>query len=214
MSEYYFLYRPIRVGNMGGVLPTRYDKNTITLGLGEREGYYLGKTVDPASVEDIKEFFIRFITEEEARGFQLLGVNKIREESPDNPEGTERDLTEEEQQAQNKAYNLILKLKLRSKINSRIGDTEEIIADLTKRIELLERLLLRVMYYQLSGQEIPEELKQSYLPLIQAYVQSVDNGNFKSRIDVEDVHEVFGRLTVRFNEITNIVKEEYLDKKL
>ena len=28
MSEFYFLYKPIRIGNMGGVLPTRYDKNT------------------------------------------------------------------------------------------------------------------------------------------------------------------------------------------
>ena len=107
----------------------------------------------------------------------------------------------------------MLKENTRKAINGSVGDIYDLIADLSKRVALIERLLLRVTPYVLKGKQIPDELKNMYLPMIEQYIQMVDNGMLVDRIDLEDTTKIFQELIQKNNKISEIVKKEYLDKK-
>lgn len=206
----YFIYKASNIANLGGVLP-KVDDAKFTLGQAYYEGYYLGSTPNPENVSEIKEYFVTFIDDETAEGFKLLGVTQLPVD-PAQPESEMRPLTADETAKQQKAQKLIYKLQLRDKIYANVGDVGDIIADLSKRVDMLERLLMRTMYYILQNQAIPQTLIDNYLPVIQNYITAVDSGTLKLRADLEDPQVVYNKLHERFNTITNLVKTEYLDK--
>lgn len=207
---FYFLYKFQNIANIGGVFPKTKD-GEIELGLGVQDGYYLGKMISHESLNSIKNYFVCFIDDDTADGFKLVGITQIPID-PMNPHTEYRDLTTTELTKQALADKLLLKLKLRSHISLEVGDTDDLIADMSKRTDLIERLLLRVFYYTLQDIPIPQAIKDAYLPMVTNYINSVDNQTLRVRADLEDPQEVFNKLAIRTTKIADIVKEEYFDK--
>jgi uncharacterized protein YeeX (DUF496 family) len=206
----YFIYKSQNIANIGGVFPKTSD-DEFKLGLGVFEDYYLGEVTSIDSIVKIKEYFVYFLTDEEAEGFKLLNVNKILID-PSDVESKERDLNENELANKALAEKVILKLKLRNKIYNNVGDLEDLISDLSKRLDLLERLVMRTFFYTLKGESVPQPILDAYLPMVESYISSVDKELIVTRADLEDPNELFSKLIKRFTNISNLVKSEYLDK--
>jgi len=210
----YFLYKPQNISNLGGVFPNPQPPEEFTLGITERRGYYLGYTDNPENIHKIKDYFVCWLDDDTAEGFKLLDVTQIPED-PSDPESAMRDLTDDELAKQKKAENLVLKLSFRHKLYSLSNlDLEDMFADLTKRVEMLERLCIRAFYYIFNGQDIPQELKDKYLPLIESAINAIDTEGIQLRVDYEDVSAIFDKIKERAATIDSLVKTEYLDKKV
>lgn len=110
--------------------------------------------------------------------------------------------------------NWIYKLNARNEIETQIGDDKDIISDVSKRLALLERLVMRLANERFSGVPLEEPFASGYAQLAASYVQAVDNDIFKDRVDYENNIDVFTNLMQKFNKIGEIVNEEYLSKKM
>ncbi len=85
-------------------------------------------------------------------------------------------------------------------------------ADLAKRVGMVERLVMRMAYYLLSDQPISQEVKDAYYPMVQKYVQAIDAGQIEDRVDLESNVRIQEVLTERFNRIARIVDEVHLGR--
>lgn len=109
--------------------------------------------------------------------------------------------------------NWIYKINARNRIEAEVGDTLDLIADLSKRVSLNERLLLRLSNEILNNNAIPDPIRSGYAQLCAEYVYAVDNNIFMDRTDLENPLDIFTTLMSRMGQITSIVKEEYFDNK-
>lgn len=207
---YYFLYTFQNMANIGGVFP-RTEKDEFTLGISAFKELYLGTVVDPELINKISNYFICFIDEDVAEGFKIISAKRLPID-PSSPESKSRDLTEKELALQAKAKALVLKLKLRPKIYREIGDINDMVADMSKRIDLLEKILLKTTFFLFQDTEIPQAMKDTYLPMITKYISDIENDTIKAKEDLEDPQTLFDKLAARKSTIAKIVKSEYLDK--
>lgn len=97
-----------------------------------------------------------------------------------------------------------------AQIQSEIGDTSDLMADLAKRIGMVERLVMRMAYYLLSDQAISQEVKDAYYPMVEQYVNGVDGGLIEDRVDLESNVRLQEVLTERYNRIAQIVDTAHL----
>jgi len=114
-----------------------------------------------------------------------------------------------------KSINDLLKLKTRTRIDLEVGDNEDLIADLSKRITMLERLVIRLSKDLLTNtpDNIPT-INEMYSPMVDGYLQLLSFYNNQANIaDLEDPMALFQKLFDRSVKITEIVKNDYLDKK-
>lgn len=111
----------------------------------------------------------------------------------------------ESQDDVNKAY-------ARMRISAEVGDDRDLIADLSKRTDLLERGLVRLLAHTLGGTQMTDEYRQRYLAYAEQMISLVENGLYVPRADLEDEATLVERILARQNEIAAIVKTEYLDK--
>lgn len=111
----------------------------------------------------------------------------------------------ENQDDVNKAY-------ARMRIAAEVGDDRDLIADLSKRTDLLERGLVRLLAHVLGGTQMTDEYRQRYLAYAEQMISLVENGLYVPRADLEDEATLVERILSRQNEIAAIVKTEYLDK--
>ena len=126
----------------------------------------------------------------------------------------DENLTPEQIIDKNKIKNWIYKLNARNRINAEIGDVYDQLANTDRRIGMLERLCLRMFKAILNNESLPPEHLERYTAFCNGYVDMVDAGYYVDRADLENEQELFASLTQKFGKITNIVKEEYFDKKI
>jgi hypothetical protein len=129
---------------------------------------------------------------------------------------TTRELTEEEIANKAKAELFLIKLETRAKITANIGDNNDLIADINKRISILERITYQTLNYLYSQSEliddIPAELQNAYGSLLNNYVNMISTGDLKDVIDLEDINNVFDKILDRINK-TSIICKEYISQK-
>jgi hypothetical protein len=129
---------------------------------------------------------------------------------------TTRELTEEEIANKAKAELFLIKLETRAKITANIGDNNDLIADINKRISILERITYQTLDYLYSQSEliddIPAELQNAYGSLLNNYVNMISTGDLKDAIDLEDINNVFDKILDRINK-TSIICKEYISQK-
>jgi hypothetical protein len=129
---------------------------------------------------------------------------------------TTRELTEEEIANKAKAELFLIKLETRAKITANIGDNNDLIADINKRISILERITYQTLDYLYSQSEliddIPAELQNTYGSLLNNYVNMISTGDLKDAIDLEDINNVFDKILDRINK-TSIICKEYISQK-
>ena len=106
----------------------------------------------------------------------------------------------------------VLKEVARERIALEIGDDRDIIADVSKRVGLLERMVMWCFNDLMTEGSIQPAEIESYLPFIQQYLGAVNLGVLVDRVDLEDKPELMARLTGRFCEIASIVQGSYLSK--
>lgn len=102
------------------------------------------------------------------------------------------------------------KERARERIFNEIGeyDIYEIVADLSKRICMLERFGMRLGQAMMENNTLPENIKEMYGAFLQAYVTGVEAREIRDRTDLENNWEVFNRLMFRMNKVADIIKEE------
>ncbi len=98
------------------------------------------------------------------------------------------------------------------KIRETIGDTDDQIADLAKRIGMVERLVMRMAQPLLQNQPVPEAIKDSYLPIVEGYIEAIDNGGVRDRVDLESNIRIAQILTERFAAIAGIVDDLHISR--
>lgn len=110
--------------------------------------------------------------------------------------------------------NELYKTHSRKLIEYNLGDIFDLMADVSKRLGMLERVVLRDINERYNNNLIPVELKNDYKNLANNYVLAIDGGFAKDRADLEDSEELYNRLINRFTLITNILQTNYFNKKV
>jgi hypothetical protein len=122
-------------------------------------------------------------------------------------------VTPTELSAQMNQYGFYKKVA-RGRIEKEVGDDKDLLADISKRLALNERLLMRLTNELLPTLAADGYVAQAYGGMIAQYLAGVDGGVIKDRADYEDTAILFGGLIVKTNKIGEIVNEEYLSKKV
>jgi uncharacterized protein YeeX (DUF496 family) len=183
--------------------------------LTENGDYYLGE-IDETEFWKIKIFQPIPVSDEVASGFYLLNTDTITEESSAG-EITTRDLTDEETSNKEAAELFFEKLEIRSQISANVGDNNDLIADINKRISLLERIVYQTLDYLYSSSElvddIPSDLQDSYGDLLNDYANKVENGEITDCVDLEGVDNIYDKIINRINTTSTICLNYIASKK-
>lgn len=178
MSNQYFVYKTNHITNIGGITPPL--PHTGHLGLAVQNGWFLG-VIDHTELDwfqKAKEFNINPCTEEEANGFKLVGVTQIRLE-----DHTTRELTEEELVLQKIGEAFLAKLELRPRVAAMVGDQDDQMSDLAKRIALLERCIF-MMYNAMKTASTPITIPEPWSTLLDTAYTDFTTQNLKDPVDV------------------------------
>lgn len=130
----YFVFKKLRIGNMGGILPRGVNV------LGDLGEWNYACVENAGKLQDIAEHFPIVIDEGIVEGLQLRNVNKLPADptvDEDDPNYKERELTEEEKANKVRALTFLNKLDIRSDICAKVGDLTDIVTDVTKLLGLV-----------------------------------------------------------------------------
>ena len=206
----YFIYKNQNIAGIGGVLP-KVDDSKFNLGQAEKDGFYLGFVKDPTDVEEMKDYFVCFVDNDISDGFKLLGLTQVPND-PGDSESDLRSLTTEEQEKQAKAEKLMRKLKVRFIISSSVGDLHDLVADISKRVDILERLLMITLQDLINNKQVTS-FDKTKIDMVNNYLSDVSARNVKTRVDIENIDSLFSKLGKRVTSITEIITNHYLQQK-
>lgn len=105
-----------------------------------------------------------------------------------------------------------IKDKIRYEIENQVLENNnynifDILADLSKRCNMLERIIMLLLKDHIDNNNLPAVL-DIYKPLIEYYITSITDGTYKSRTDLEENKlEVLTKLMERDNKITEILQK-------
>ena len=203
----YFIYKPNFIAGIGGVMPPE-EHDTTKLRIGEIDGWYLGKTEDINLLHRIREFNPIVISQNAFEGFKYYNTTStIDPNSPDKENPILIPLTTE-QLAQKDEFNKVLsKLNIRSKVETQIGDVNDIISDLSKRLVLLERICLSLFNNVTLSTPIPQE----HTDLVAQLTSDLQTQLVKDPIDVssDTLMDIYNKLKERNNILTTIMDEYF-----
>lgn len=124
------------------------------------------------------------------------------------------DLTESQIANKNKIKNWIFKLIARYRIEAEVGDIFDLHADLSKRVAVVERLAMRHFLDYVDEYPMDANIKTRYIYVSKPQIANVDMGVTIDRSDLIDASVLVDDLSTKRAKIKDIVKEEYIDKKL
>lgn len=107
-----------------------------------------------------------------------------------------------------------VKGRIRKRIQSEVIPGEEydifdLCADLAKRLNMIERGMMVLLYTMQEAGTLPEEISEPYSAIITTYMEKLSTGEYEARTDLEaDNYANFIKLMQRDNQITQILKEE------
>jgi hypothetical protein len=108
----------------------------------------------------------------------------------------------------------LLKMACRLRIDAEVGDVYDLVADLSKRVALQERMLMMFAQKLIDGEAIPgSAVALNYKPFVDQYNAATQSGAIEDRIDVEPDGRpaIFTTLLGRYDRIAKIVKSFYFD---
>lgn len=185
MSNQFFVYKTNHITNVGGITPAQ--PNTGHLGLSMRRGWFLG-VIDSSELnwfQTAKEFNINPCSEVEAAGFQLLDVTQLPVDggSPATDPNNMRSLTEQELLLQRAGEAFMAKLTLRPRVAAFIGDQDDQMSDLAKRVALLERSLFMI-YAVLQSESVMSAIPEPWHTLMATAHADFLSGALRDPIDI------------------------------
>lgn len=207
------IFKPLRINTIGGVMPP--DVHIF----GSRGDLYWGQIQSMETFSKLIEYKPMVIDESVFLGLPLLDLTQVPDETAENSgppmiNMVMRNLNEIEIINKKAAQNFLFKLEARNHIEQNIGDVHDLLADQSKRIDWLERGLVRLLAHVLGGTQMSEEYVTKYKAFAENIISAVDNNEYIVRADLEDETELFTRIAGRNVEIASIVKTDYFDKWL
>ncbi len=196
---YYFIYKPINITGIGGVsIPTITG---IDGGHGQYGDWLLGTMDNPVKLALIKEFQPRLVDEAVWRGLLLIGLTSIVDNTTIPPSSMPLNATE--LSWQKAAINWQTKENTRHQMHLQVGDTEDQIADIDKQLQLITPMAVRVYLALMhvinslpngatllsdlnTSGVLPTALIPSYDNFANSYVNAIQAGTYRDRIDVAD----------------------------
>jgi len=125
MSKVYFMYKIPR------------NKGPIVHNLADIGEWRVAETDKPERLwKELKCLYPMIIDEDTANGFKYINVTQVPVDSKD-PEGEKRELNSDELELKSLAQKAKNKLLVRSLIESKVGDINDVVADLCKVVYLL-----------------------------------------------------------------------------
>jgi len=94
----------------------------------------------------------------------------------------------------------------RERVRDVAGDAEDQIAELEKRVSIMERMLYQLAWRILDGQAT-DDLKSEYGGLLQQYVQGVESGAIQTRSDLHYAQPLVDQIVARSNAVTDAVAD-------
>ena len=160
---------------------------------------------DPENYKPYQEWLAAGNIPEKVSGDRFISI--VNGEVIENPD-KDLILAAEEKETLRNHY----KYNARNLIEQNVGDDKDLVADISKRLDILERGLVRLIAHVLGGTKMTEEYKTRYLNYAEKIISLVESEAYVPRADLEDEEELVARLIERQNAIGQIVKTEYLGK--
>lgn len=151
------------------------------------------------------------------REFAINNPNAVSSEIKDglkNFKTLDSELTAEQIANKNKVKNWVYKLIARYRIEAEVGDIFDLHADLSKRVAVVERLAMRHFLDYVNEYTMDANIKTRYVYVSKPQVANVDAGIAIDRSDLIDANVLIDDLSTKRGKIKDIVKEEYIDKKI
>lgn len=198
--KFWFVYKPVQSSFAGSAMPLA--PTTGALGLGSYLGWYVG-WVDSAEsgvyLNRIKEFNPLPLTESAAAGIPLLAAVA----NPTEP----RTYTPTELQHISDAKDVITKILVRPTVQCLVGDVDDQMADMAKRVAIIERCVIFMYAKEARGAALPDLWKN----LMDRFYDDYVAGRIKDPVDVrpDGILSVYEILKARCNTLTGIMAEYY-----
>lgn len=202
MADTYLMFKTLRVKDIGGMMPPNVN---IRGSLGE---WYYGKITDKDILWDIREYYPMVIDEDTYNGLQYHGITQVAEDSTSG-EIVMRDLNEEELALQVIADKTLKKLNIRASVESEVGDIYDLIADMSKQISLLEKVVYESINDLFTSDVVSQSVKDKYSSMVSSNVTNINDVNKKDTSDLETASNIISKTATRKNTIYNIKKTEY-----
>ena len=202
MADTYLMFKTLRVKDIGGMMPPNVN---IRGSLGE---WYYGKITDKDILWDIREYYPMVVDEDTYNGLQYHGVTQVAEDSTSG-EIVMRDLNEEELALQATADQTLKKLNIRASVESEVGDVYDLIADMSKQISLLEKVVYESLNDLFTSDVVSQTIKDKYSSMVTSNVTNINDDDKKDTSDLETESDIISKTATRKNTIYNIKKTEY-----
>lgn len=124
----------------------------------------------------------------------------------------DENLNEEQKRNKWDLENWINKLNARHRIEVEVGDTLDQMTDVSKRLSMVERSLMRLFLHVTGDYEMISEIQDAYSSYMLPIVQAADQNIPIDRTDLENPQNIINELMYKNQKIIDIVKTEYLDK--
>lgn len=198
--KFWFVYKPVRSSFAGSAMPPQ--PTTGALGLGSCQGWYVGWVDSSESgvyLNRIKEFNPLPLTESAAAGIPLVDAVL----NPAEP----RSWTPAELQNISDAKDFLAKVAVRPVVQCLVGDVDDQMADMAKRVAIIERCVIFLYARASRNAEIPDLWKN----LMNRFYDDYVAGRIKDPVDIrpDGILSVYEILKVRCNMLANIMAEYY-----
>lgn len=198
---------------LGGKLPSNEDPN-INVHIKSQKGYYYLAETEDVNLQELTKWEPMIVSDQVARGFPLIGRTQLPKYPDDPDDDTMRDLTTQEKEDKHAGEKSLKKMDTRSEIYGTNGDIHDLVADLAKRVGMIERIAVRTLQFLYNNSsissEIPQTFKDNYGPFLDQYIADVDSGDYMDRVDIEDINTLYQELKTRYNAITTLM-QDYLN---
>ncbi len=209
MADRYFVYKLCFIQGIGGVQPK--PSATMQMGMACMPGEWILGKIDESELsylDKIREYSPILCSKNVADGIPLMFVDELPVESEEMAMEPEmRPLNAEELADKAAALAFYAKLLVRPPIEVISGDTPDQIADLAKRLTIIERALAHMFDKMETSTEIPAD----YVSLLTQYVTDLKNSDIRDPIDVrtETIMQIYEKLKARSNALTDIMASYY-----
>ena len=202
MADIYFMFKTLRVKDIGGMMPPNVN---IQGSLGE---WYYGKVTDKNILWDIREYYPMVINKDCFDGLDFHGITQVPVD-PADPESEMRDLTTEELALQTEADLMLKKFSIRASVEADVGDTYDLLSDMSKQISLLEKVVYETINDLYTSDVVSQEVKDKYSEMVTSNVTNINDADKNDTTDLESTSGIIDKTATRKNQIYNIKKTEY-----
>ncbi len=202
MANYHFVYRPLDITSIGGVVPNLSESDGAYLGQIVCGDWYAGYVTDPKLLMHYKAYGFIPLSENDYDGIDLYAKAGDSTSYID-VDGSEHVLTGPESTKRDDGKQFINKLELRGNIDSTVGDLYDLISDIAKRMAIVERGHAHLMDKVLNSVAVPTD----YSDLSATLLTDTSSGVITDIIDIsgDSLSAIYTKLKTRINNISTIL---------